>query len=264
MFVADRSADRIVRFDGVTGDFLGELAAVDRPSSMRLGPDGALYVAAFGGSEILRFDARTGAAQARFFRNTEILEEPVELLFRGRELVVLGHDTQNAIVIDPSGTMVKDVGYPDMRAAHDFAFGDDGLLYVATQHDVVLGSAIQVWDVATGAMIDRFGTLAQIANATGIVAAGGMLYVTDYERGRLIELDAERRPHVIAVGLVHPISVELGPDGVFYVADERGIHRIARDGAYLSLFAPVGEHLVGPRSVTFALRDEHSALTQCE
>lgn len=256
MFVADRSADRIVQLDGVTGEWLSEVAAIDRPSSMRLGPDGALYVAGFGRSEILRIDARTGAPVERFYRNTEILEEPVELLFQGRELVVLGHDTHNAVVIDPTGTMVQDVGYPDMRGAHDFVFGSGGLLYVATEHDVELGSAIQVWDVATGAMVERFGTLAQIANATGIVAIDDALYITDYERGRLIRFDAARRPHAIAVGLVHPISLELGPDGLFYVIDERGIHRIARDGSYVSLFAPVSEHLVGPRSVTFALRDE--------
>ena len=254
MVVADRSADRLVAFDGVSGEWLGELASVDRPSSMRLGPDGMLYVAGFGRSEILRVDARAGGTLERFYRNTEILEEPVELLFRGTDLVVLGHDTHNAIVIDLTGAMVRDIGYPDMRAAHDFVFGDDGMLYVATQHDVELRAAVQVWDVALGTMVHRFGTQAQLANATGIVAVDGVLYITDYERGRLIRFDGDQ-PHAIAVGLVHPISLELGPDGLFYIADERGIHRIDRDGSYISLFVPTGEHLVGPRSVTFVPRD---------
>src|SRR5688500_6899103 len=80
MVVADRTADRIVAFDGVSGEWLGELASVDRPSSMWLGPDGMLYVAGFGRSEILRVDARAGGTPERFYRNTEILEEPVELL----------------------------------------------------------------------------------------------------------------------------------------------------------------------------------------
>jgi sugar lactone lactonase YvrE len=258
MFVADRTANRIVQFDGVTGEWLGEVAAVDRPSSMRLGPDGMLYVAGFGRSEILRVDARSGAAAGSFFQNTEILEEPVELTFQGSELVVLGNDTQNAIVIDPTGAMVRDVGYPDMRGAHDFVFGNDGMLYVATEYDVVLGTAIQVWDLAAGAMVHRFGTQRQIANATGIVALDDALYVTDYERGRLIRFDAER-PEVLAVGLVHPISLEVGLDGLFYVTDERGIHRYDREGNYVSLFVPIGEQLVGPRSVTFVPRDELAA-----
>src|SRR5688500_12948073 len=168
MYVADRTANRIVRFDGVTGEYQGEVAQVDRPSSMRLGPDGMLYVAGYGDSEVTRVELATGA-QLDFYQNTEVLEEPVELVFRDRQLVVLGHDTHNAIVIDPSGAMVRDVGYPDMRGAHDFVFGDDGLLYVATEHDVSLGTALQVWDVSTGEMVHRFGTLDQIANATGIV-----------------------------------------------------------------------------------------------
>jgi sugar lactone lactonase YvrE len=255
MFVADRSADRIVRFDTASGEYLGEVTYVDRPSSMRLGPDGMLYVAGFGVSEILRVDP-AGAPPTRFFRNTEILEEPVEVLFRGGELVVLGHDTHNAIVIDPNGAMTHDIGYPDMRGAHDFGFANNGLLYVATEHDVVLKSAIQVWDVATGALVEHFGTLAQVRNASGIVAIDDSIYVTDYERGWLLHFDTVRHPNAIAVGLVHPIALELGPDGMFYVADERGIHRIARDGTYQSLVVPVGEHLVGPRGMTFATVDE--------
>ena len=255
MFVADRTANRIVEFDGVTGEWLADGPSVDRPSSVRFGPDHKMYVAGFGGSEILRVDAGT---QSSFFRDTQILEEPVELLFHGPELVVLGHDTHNAVTIDPTGAMVHDVGYPDMRGAHDFAFGSDGLLYVATEHDVPLGTAIQVWDVTAGTMVHHFGTLDQLANATGIAAVGDDLYVTDYERGRLIRFTAGT-PTIIAEGLVHPISIELGFDERFYVIDERGVHRYEIDGSYVSLFVPIGEHLVGPRSATFVLRDELAA-----
>lgn len=252
MFVADRTANRIVRFDGVTGDWLGELAAIDRPSSVRLGPERMLYVAGFGDSAIVRIDARTGAPSGMFFQDTEILEEPVELVFRGAELVVLGHDTHNAIVIDPSGAMVHDVGYPDMRGAHDFVFGPGDLMYVATQYDVTLGSAIQVWDLALGAMVDRFASLDQLANATGIATVDDALYITDYERGQLVRFSGHAM-EILADDLVHPIGLELGPDGLLYVIDDRGIHRYATDGSYVSLFAAIGEHLVGPRSATFVL-----------
>lgn len=255
LYVADRGANRITSFDGVTGDWLGDVAAVDRPSSMRLGPDGLLYIAAFGGSEVLRVDPHVVAEPGRFYMDTEVLEEPVELIFRGPELVVLGHDTHNAVVIDPGGAMVHDVGYPDMRGAHDFVFGTDGLLYVATGHDVPLGTAVQVWDVELGAMIDHFGTLDQLANATGIAAVGDELYITDYERGLLLSFDRAHQPRVLADGFVHPVAVELGIDGMCYVIDDRGIHRLELDGSYLALVVPTGEHLVGPRSATFVPRD---------
>jgi hypothetical protein len=96
-------------------------------------------------------------------------------------------------------------------------------------------------------------------HAGGGARAGGRvvreLYVTDYERGRLIRFDAARQPHVVAEGLVHPVGIELGPDELFYVIDERGIHRFERDGSYVSLFVAANDHVIGPRSVTFALRD---------
>jgi streptogramin lyase len=255
MFVADRTANRILELDGVTGELIAEVASVDRPSSVRLGPDGKLYVAAFGGSEILRFDPAARTTAARFYQDTEILEEPVELLFRDRELVVLGHDTANAVFIDPAGAMVHDVGYPDMRGAHDFTFGPDGLLYVATEHDVSLGTAIQVWDVEAAVMVRHFATLDQLANATGIVEVGGDLYVTDYERGKLIRF-TDDVPTVIARNIMHPIAVELGPDGRLYVIDERGIHRFELDGSYDKLFVASGENLLGARGLSFALVDD--------
>ena len=52
MYIADRGANRVARFDGVTGEYLGALAENDRPSSVRPGPDGALYVASFGDRDV--------------------------------------------------------------------------------------------------------------------------------------------------------------------------------------------------------------------
>jgi len=254
MFVADRTANRIVRYDAVTGAYEGVLAEIDRPSSARLGADGMLYVAGFGQSEIVRLDPNTGATIDRFYRDTGVLEEPVELVFRADELVVLGHDTHNAIVIDDGGTMVHDVGYPDMRGAHDFTFGSDGLLYVATEHDVVLGTAMQVWDVAAGTMVDGFGTLDELANATGVAAVGRDLYVTDYERGALIRVAPDRTMQVLANGLAHPIGIELGLDGLLYVIDDAGIQTFDLDGEFQAMVVRKGPNLVGPRGIAFALR----------
>jgi sugar lactone lactonase YvrE len=256
MFVADRTANQIVRFDGETGAFEGVVAEIDRPSSTRLGPDGALYVAGFGDSNIVRVDPWTGADLGELYRDTAVLEEPVELMFEGPELYVLGHDTHNAIAIEPGGTMIHDVGYPDMRGAHDFVFGPDGLLYVATEHDASTGMAMQVWNVELGDMVARFGTLDQLANATGIALVGNQLYVTDYERGTLVRFDSRcERADVLVDDLAHPISLELGPDGLLYVIDDAGIQRFTIEGDRAGLVVPRGEYLVGPRSLTFVTSD---------
>lgn len=245
MLVADRGADRIRKFDGVTGEWIADLATIDRPSSMRRGPDGALYVAGFGDSAIFRVS--DDGTQTVFFRDTQVLEEPVELLFRGPELAILGHDTNNAIMVAPTGAMVRDIGYPDMRGAHDFVIDDRSRMYVATQHDVVLGTAVQVWDLNNGRMIAMRGSLEEVANATGIVAIDDVLYVTDYERGTIVRFAGDTR--IIARGLVRPVAIEIGLDGLLYVADDRGIHRFEHDGSYAGKLA--GDHLTGVRSFVF-------------
>jgi hypothetical protein len=253
MYIADRGANRVTRFDGVTGEYLGELAMNDRPSCVRPGPDGALYVASFGDSEVTRIDPTTGETLGLFYKDTNILEEPVELLFRGSELVVLGNDTNNAIVIDASGTMIHDVGYPDMRGAHDFVFGDDDLLYVATEHDVSTNSTMQVWDVASGTQLGTFGSLDQIANASGIALVDGALLVTDFERGTLLRFDGHV-PTVLATGLKHPVALELGLDGMLYIADETGVVRYTRKGVRDGMFIAKGPHFVSARSLTITAR----------
>ena len=245
MLVADRGADLIRKFDGVTGEWLADIATIDRPSSMRRGPDGALYVAGFGDSAIIR--VAPDGTQRTFFRDTQVPEEPVELLFRGGELAILGHDTHNAIIVDPTGAMVRDIGYPDMRGAHDFVINDHGRMFVATAHDVELNTAIQVWDLDTGDMIAMRGSLEEVANATGIVEIDDTLYVTDYERGTIVRFAGDTR--IIARGLVRPVAIELGLDGLLYVADDRGIHRFERDGTYAGKLA--GDHLTGVRSFVF-------------
>lgn len=253
MYVADRGANRIVTFDGVTGEYLGALAENDRPSCVRPGPDGALYVASFGDSEVTRIDPTTGETLGLFYKDTNVLEEPVELLFRGTELVVLGNDTNNAIVIDASGTMTHDVGYPDMRGAHDFVFGSDGLLYVATEHDVSTNSAMQIWDVASGEQLATFGSLDQIANATGVALVDGALLVTDFERGTLLRFDGQE-PTILATDLKHPVALELGLDGMLYIADETGIVRYTAGGVRDGMFIAKGANLTSARSLTITPR----------
>src|SRR5665647_116760 len=169
LFVTDRGGDSILRYDGVTGQFddvfaSGLAARIDRPSSVRLGPSGHLYLAGFGRGDVVRFDVESGAMMDVFYWDTELLEEPVELMFRGDDLVVLGNDTQNAVVIGADGTATRSFGYPEMRAAHDFVMSpDETMVYVATDTHPQLGSALQVWDATTGTMLRHFGTASELA-----------------------------------------------------------------------------------------------------
>ncbi len=265
LFVSDYDANAIVRYDGVTGEPLGVFATgapqrVDRPAGVRLGPDGRLYTAGFGQGDIVRYDVRSGAMMGVFFWDTTLLEEPVELAFHGDDLVVLGNDTSNIVVLDRGGTPIAAFGNPVMRAAHDFVIGRDDLLYIATDSHPQLGIAIQVWDF-TGTMRRQFATPGEIAVASSLAFdRDGVLHVCDYDRGTVVRFDAatgESRG-VLIDGLIRPVSLDFGLDGDLYVLDDTGVHRFdPRSGDPLGELARVGDgQLERPRSFTFV--SEHA------
>ncbi|MEJ7597254.1 MAG: hypothetical protein WKG01_05025 [Kofleriaceae bacterium] len=257
LFVADWGANAIVRFDGATGAPIDVFAAgseqrVDRPASVRPGPDGELYLAGFGRGDVVRYDLETGAMMNVFYRDTTLLEEPVELAFAGDELVVLGNDTANLVVLARDGRVARTFGYPMMRGGHDFALAD-GLVYVATDSHPELGHAVQVWDVARGVLVRSFGGRDELASATGIAVAGGIAYVCDYQLDRVVRYDDVTGASLgtLDARLESPISLELGPDGALYVLDAAGIHRLDPEtGADRGLLVDV-TGLEYPRSFTF-------------
>ena len=265
LFVADRDADAILRYDARTAELIDVFAAgaemqVDRPSSVRLGPDASLYLAGFGRGDVVRYDVHTGELLDTFFSDPRVLEEPVELLFRGDQLVVLGNDTCNAVVIDRDGVMADEFGYPDMRAAHDFGFGPDGLLYVGSDWHPQRETSIQVWDVTTGSLVRDFGGLADLAAATGVAfGPDGLLYAADSYRDQIVVFDpvsgARRRVLVSEEEqlLDEPVALDFGPDRALYAVDRDGVHRFdPASGDYLSWFVRAGDGaLTRPRSITF-------------
>lgn len=259
LFVSDYGADAIFKYDALTGAFTGVFAAgsaqrVDRPASVRLGPNGQLYAAGFGQGDIVRYDATTGAMMDVFYKDTTLLEEPVELAFHGDDLVVLGNDTANAVVIDVHGRATRELGYPLMRDAHDFVL-DGERLFVGTDSSDQLGTAIQTWDLAASTLVRSFGSHDELATATGLALIDDVLYACDFERNWVWRFDAETGESLgvlVDTHLQGPVSLERGPDGALTVLDRQGVHRFDLEtGAYLSTLIAAGDgHLDWPRSFT--------------
>ncbi|MBA3395026.1 MAG: hypothetical protein H0T89_20435 [Deltaproteobacteria bacterium] len=252
LFISDYRANAIFRYDGDSGGFLGVFAEgseqrVDRPAGVRFGPRDQLYAAGFGRGEIVRYDVHSGAMMDVFYWDTALLEEPVELAFHGDELVVLGNDTQNIVVLAPDGRAMRSFGYPIMQGAHDFAFGGADRVYVATD------TAIQIWNLATGTQLGQLGTPDQLARATSVaVDRDETIFVADWERGRVVRYAADGSwLGILADGFVGPIAIELGLDGALYVLDRTGVVRLdAADGDNRSQLV-AGDQLVSPRGFTF-------------
>jgi sugar lactone lactonase YvrE len=244
VLISDYRANAIFRFDGVSGESLGTFAAgseqrVDRPAGVRLGPSDQLYTAGFGRGEVVRYDLHSGAMMDIFYWDTALLEEPVELEFHGDDLVVLGNDTNNMVVIDPNGIATRTFGYPDIRRAHDFTIDHERVL-VATE------SVIQVWDLASGTQLHEFGA-DHLAFATSIATDGETIYVADWELDRIVTFTTAgdylgTLPNVVN----DPISIDFGPDGELYVLDHDGLSRLGGD----RLIESAGQ-LQYPRSFLF-------------
>lgn len=118
------SSGSILKFDGLTGEFLGRFdqgGFLARPYGNAFGPDGLLYVSSFRTDEILRFDAITG----------------------------------EFIDVFAAGTGTAD----GLNGPNDLLFGPDGSLYVTTQGSVAandfsisfdFASQVLRYDITTG------------------------------------------------------------------------------------------------------------------
>lgn len=256
IYVSDYRASAIVRYD-LDGNLIDVFAEgadqrVDRPASVRRGPDGQLYSAGFGRGDVNRYDLSSGQMNDTFYWDTTLLEEPVELEFRGDHLFVLGNDTKNMVELDPSGQVVRELGWPLMRGAQDFVI-DGELAYVATEQHPELHHALQVWNLATGQLVSSFATLDQVAFASGLVIDGDTLLVSDLERGTITRFDPATGANlgVVADGLTLPVEIDFGPGGKLYALDLLGLHRFDATGAHTVI--EMGGPLQRPLGFTFVI-----------
>ncbi len=205
LYLAEENRNRILRFDGSTGVFIGafvrnipgteedETGGLRGPTGLTFDASGDLYVASFNTDSVLKYDGSTG----------EFLEE----------FVASGSGGLNG---------------PDTGTT----FGPDGNLYVPS----FFGDRISRYDGQTGAFIDHFvpfqsGALRR--PRTLIFHDDGLLYVTGATSVRVHRYDAVTGAFVDNFvgfgegGLLSPVGMAFGPDGNLYVSDTT-LHRVLR------------------------------------
>ncbi len=255
LWVADRGADRILAFSltGALSRVVLDEGQLDRPSSVRRGPDGMLYVASFGDAAVVRFDA---AGNKESFYDDSLLEEPVELLFHDGDLFVLGNDTRNALHLDLQGNLIHEV-HPIAKDAHDIAFGPQGHLYVAASDRGNGVGTVQVWDPTRREITRDFAPSHEVSNAMSIAFdAEGHLLVADYTESRILRYGPETGELlavVSPVGLSKPLCIDFGPDGQLYVVHDEGVSRLDPElpAPELTTVVHTDDHFERPRSLTF-------------
>ncbi|MBK8167779.1 MAG: T9SS type A sorting domain-containing protein [bacterium] len=231
LLVCSQNTDAVLRYDVVTGSFLGVFVAsgsggLDIPVGLTIGNDGHLYVASYATNAVLRYDGTNGAFLGTFVASgAGGLDGPSGIVFGpDGDLYVCSRDNDRVLRYDGGtgaslGAFVA-AGAGGLDAPRGLTFGPDGHLYVAEEvHD-----SVRRYDGTTGTFIDVF-------VATG---AGGLDRAND---------------------------VAFGPDGRLYVASFNNNQLLAYDGVTGAFAGALPSGLLdGPAWVTVGCRSAVSAV----
>jgi hypothetical protein len=151
LYVASFENDRILRYDGASGAYLGEfvsarLGGLDGPDAgTKWGPDGLLYVPSFWNDRILRYDA-SGAFVDEFVSFREgSLRQPRDLVQHGGLWYVASSFNNRILRYDLAGNFVDQ--FASVARPYALAFRPDR----PELHVVSLGdSSVRVLDGVTG------------------------------------------------------------------------------------------------------------------
>lgn len=198
LYVSSQANDRILRYDGGTGSFMGIFVAagsggLNTPVGLDFGPDGNLYVASHQTSSVLRYDKDDGSFIDAFVPPGSGLNGPTGLVFGpDADLYVCSLNGDKVLHFNgttgaPLGDFVP-AGSGGLDSPRGLTFGPDGDLYVAEQYN----DSVRRYDGATGAFIDVF-----VAPGSGgldrandvVFGLDGALFVPSYNTDKVLRFD---------------------------------------------------------------------------
>lgn len=252
LLVSSALTHNILRYDGITGAFVGVFASgggLTVPLGLIFGPDGNLYVCSSATNSILRFDGTTGA-----FINVFVppgsggLGSPRDLVFGSDEnLYVVNFQSSCVLRYDgTTGAFIDAFVVPGSGGLFEpkgLTFGPDGNLYVASESsDKVLR-----YDGTTGTFIDDFAVGGALWRPWDLeFGPDGNLYVGSFH-GIVLRYDGTTGAYIDVFasggGLSVPTGVLFGPDGNLYVGN-RDIKSVLRydgtTGTFIDQFVTPG------------------------
>jgi hypothetical protein len=177
----DNVTGKILRYDGETGSYVGELASLgsvgmSSPKYMEYGPNGEIHVVGNGaaGNTIQRVDAQTGELLGSLITpGAGGLAAGQGLVFHEGHLYVSDGATNRVLRYDANTGAFVDTfvqsGAGGLSNPHSLRFGPDGHLYVASRGD----NSVKRYDGQTGAYIDDF----VASGSAGLIQPTGLLFI---------------------------------------------------------------------------------------
>ncbi|QEF97962.1 Ubp3 associated protein Bre5 [Stieleria maiorica] len=253
LLIANPEADNILRFEGATGDPLGEFVSANSgglvdPIDPTFGPDGNLYVISSeaGHEKILRYDGGDGSFIGTFI-------DTGAGGFSGASAIEFGPDGDLYVATNTSagvlrydgatGAFETAIAAGEVARASGIAFGPDNNLYVMDSDGFLntFADRITRYDPATGNQIDEFvapGNLDDVAYFT--FGPDGHLYVPDVSFNDIRRFNGttgEFEGIYVSLAPNEPsFDIRFGTDGSAYVSNG-GVERFdVESGDFIDTF----------------------------
>jgi subtilisin-like proprotein convertase family protein/sugar lactone lactonase YvrE len=234
LYVSDRNAHNVLRYDGATGAFLGTFVTagsggLNLPGSLLFGADGNLYVTSEGSNSVLRYSGATGSFIDAFVPSGSgglVAPRATTIGPDGDLYVESGGDfyspTNRVLRYDDATGAFLGVFSSGLAYFNAMDFGPDGNLYATDW----AGDRVQRFNGATGAWIDDFvspATSGGLDNPSGLAfGPDGDLYVVSIMNAKVMRYDGATGYFSEAItggGMDGPNDVVFGSDNNLYVSD---------------------------------------------
>lgn len=160
LYVGDRDANAVLRYDGLTGEFIDVFVpsgsgGLSSTEALAFGPDGNLYVTEFYGNRVLRYDGVAGDFLGVFATDPNLRGTRSMIFGPDGDLYVAGNFSNNVVRFDGVTGAYKSIWIWGVSAPNGLAFGPDGNIYVASEST----NKIIRYSGSTGVFLNDFATV---------------------------------------------------------------------------------------------------------